>query len=971
MVLVPIILVSLIFSKIELDGAQNRILNQLESVVTLKQAAIHVWQRSLKADLSSTLASENIKWHASIVLNPTLSTELLFDTSYSKIDLSFRKLLEQTQRFSTLALINLKGEVLFSTLPELEGKAYSEEAFFKQGQQAFFISPTLKFSSPDEWSIVAAQPVFDGEEQLMGVVAGIATMTRLNEIMGERSGLGESGETYLMNRDYQLMTESRFSQDRPIFVENEEARSALTEGSDGFGMYDDYRGQAVVEVHRHLPDFGVFLLAKQDQSEAFQSTNKALRFMVIIAVFIMGIAVWIGSAFTRRITAPLSELAHIAEQVSNGDWDVATSIDSNDEIGDLAKAFNVMTTTIKANFDEIDKNRHQFQSIVDNAPSVIFMKDIDGKYIMVNRRFESLFHVTRDNVIGMKDHDIFPREMADAFQENDRKVAEAGRALEMEEMAPHEDGAHTYLSVKFPLHDASGNIYAVCGIATDITERKEMEDLLKNFNSRLQDEVRGQTEKLSQAKDAAEAANRAKSTFLANMSHELRTPLNAIIGFSQIIARDPEIPSTSQTNVNYIRRSGEHLLTLINQVLNLSKIEAGQITLDEGNFEFHKMLDDVHRMFESKASEKGLDFILECNDSVPRYVRSDEVKLRQVLINIIDNAIKFTQAGSVKLKISGEPESSDHSLPCTIHFDIADTGPGIAGEELDQLFECFGQTATGRLAHEGTGLGLPISQRFVQLMGGEITFKSEPGKGSTFSFDIRAQQVDAARVRPKAQPRQVIGLEPGQPRYRMLVVDDIPDNRQVLVELLKPFGFDLLEAGDGQQAIELNETWQPDIIWMDIRMPELDGYEATRTIRASAADTQKPVIIAVTANVFEEKQSRAVAIGCDDLLIKPFDEHDVIEMLQKHLAIKFIYAKDEIIKPDIENKKLNLSPSDLASLPEETIEKLKTSVAMLYMDVVLETIEEISQQDQALADALKKLAEEYNFEKLQQLLENN
>ncbi|MCK4704125.1 MAG: response regulator, partial [Gammaproteobacteria bacterium] len=443
-----------------------------------------------------------------------------------------------------------------------------------------------------------------------------------------------------------------------------------------------------------------------------------------------------------------------------------------------------------------------------------------------------------------------------------------------------------------------------------------------------------------------------------------------IIGFSQIIARNPEIPSSAQTNINIIKRSGEHLLSLINQVLSLSKIEAGQITLDESNFEFHKMLEDVHRMFESKASDKDLNFILEWDDSVPRYARTDEIKLKQVLINLIDNAIKFTDTGSVKVKVSSEPESSDHSLPTTIHFDIADTGPGIASQELDQLFEYFGQTTTGRLAHEGTGLGLPISLRFVQLMGGDITFKSEFGKGSIFSFDIRTQEVAAADVTPKVLPRRVTGLEPGQPHYRMLIVDDIPDNRQVLIELLTPFGFDLEEAGGGQEAIDITEKWKPHIIWMDLRMPELDGYEATRRIRASVPGTQKPVIIAVTANVFEEKQSRAVAIGCDDLIIKPFNEHDVFLMLKKHLHIKFIYAddKNEKTNPNIDSKKL--TPSDLTSLSKETIEKLKTSVEMLYMDVVLETIEEIREQDQALADALKKLAEGYDFEKLQQLLED-
>jgi signal transduction histidine kinase/DNA-binding response OmpR family regulator len=500
--------------------------------------------------------------------------------------------------------------------------------------------------------------------------------------------------------------------------------------------------------------------------------------------------------------------------------------------------------------------------------------------------------------------------------------------------------------------------------------------LVLYWNRRLQKEIAER----KRAEEAAEAANQAKSEFLANMSHELRTPLNAILGFAQIMERNPNM-SSEEENLRIIQRSGTHLLTLINQVLDLSKIEAGRITTEEHGFDLFHLLDELENMLSLKVDKKHLTLRFDRTPEVPRHIRTDEVKLRQVLINLLSNAIKFTDEGSVMLRISlknhQDPASTEKSKDpgqggkCVIQFEIEDTGPGIEPEEMDHLFEAFGQTATGRVAREGTGLGLVISHKFVQLMGGDMQVTSEVGQGTTFSFDIRVQVVDADDMTPEPPTRRVVALEPGQPRYRMLIVDDKWDNRQLLIKLLNPFGFDLREAENGQEAIDIWETWEPHLIWMDMRMPIMDGYEATKRIRTLASRIPHLAIIAVTASVLEDKRAVVMSIGCDDIVIKPFNENDIVEMVQKHLNVKFLYAADEIPaeNANLKTDKLRLTPSDFDALPKEMVMKFKTSVETLEIDMAINVIEEIREQNQPLADALQKLVEEYRFDTLQKLLD--
>jgi PAS domain S-box-containing protein len=599
-----------------------------------------------------------------------------------------------------------------------------------------------------------------------------------------------------------------------------------------------------------------------------------------------------------------------------------------------------------------NQNRQQqpteamYRSIYDNALEGIFQTTPDGQYINVNPALVRMYGYSSSEALMQAQ----PNLKGQLYVEPNRRLQfqlllEKKDFVENFEAQVYRcDGSIIWIAEHArAVRDAAGKLLYYEGLVEDITTRKQAEIALE------------------QAKEAAEAANKAKSAFIANMSHELRTPLNAILGFAQLMQRSNTLPLEHQENVGIILRSGEHLLNLINQVLDLSKIEAGRINLNPKNFDLYRLLDDLNEMFKLKALEKGLQLIFELSDQIPRYACTDETKLRQVLINLLNNAIKFTASGGITLKIQATPQQDSTYI---LSFEVEDTGVGIAESELSELFQAFVQTQAGKNTQEGTGLGLIISQKFIQLMGGDIQVSSVLHQGTKVLFTIRVETVTANEIEDKIHPLQVIALAPNQPTYRILAVDDQPLNRQLLVKLLTPVGFEVKEAVNGQQAIEIWEAWQPHLILMDMRMPVLDGYEATRQIKITTKG-QATAIIALTASVLEEEKAVILSAGCDNFLRKPFREEEIFQMISQHLGVSYIY--DHKLEPQLSfslEKDNRTSVTTITTLPPQWLVELKQ--ALLYVDLIKlnQLIDMIRTQDEELANSIQIDIDNFEYEKV-------
>ncbi|MBD2338846.1 response regulator [Calothrix sp. FACHB-156] len=486
----------------------------------------------------------------------------------------------------------------------------------------------------------------------------------------------------------------------------------------------------------------------------------------------------------------------------------------------------------------------------------------------------------------------------------------------------------------------------------------EMEAALEMRNTLMLAVLEFSQVALEQAAERAAIANHAKSQFLAKMSHELRTPMNAILGFTQLMVRDRQTHDEFREHLGIISRSGEHLLALINDVLEMSRIEAGQLVLNESCFNLHRLLRSLNDMFALKASQKGLNLQNLRDANVPYYVCGDEAKLRQILINLLGNAIKFTSNGSITLRVQALPASESKIM---LRLEVEDTGCGIPTSDLESIFEAFMQTEKGRNA-QGTGLGLSISRQFARLMGGNITAHSTLKQGTTFTCEVFLQVVDSIDLVASETTRYVISLEPGQSTYRILVVEDVLENRQLLVKLLESVGFEVCAVENGAEAIAMWQEWHPHLIWMDIQMPVMDGYTATQQIRATAGG-EDVTIIALTAAAFEQDCQASMQAGCNDHVAKPFTETILFEKMAQYLGVRYIYS--EVVAPEsnkVSSPKKSLTAEDLQVMPKEWIGEVYEAALDLNDAKLYELIAQISSQEQPLAEALKYLVDNFQLE---------
>lgn len=402
--------------------------------------------------------------------------------------------------------------------------------------------------------------------------------------------------------------------------------------------------------------------------------------------------------------------------------------------------------------------------------------------------------------------------------------------------------------------------------------------LMQTELERVEQEQKAQQEQL---------ANRAKSEFLSNMSHEIRTPLNAILGFSELMLMEEEIPESQREYLLTINRSGEHLLNLINEVLDMSKIDAGYESLRPENVNLYKLLASMKSLFSERCRQRQLTMDVTHSANVPKAIYVDSGKLRQIIINLLSNAVKFTREGRITLRTDAEL-LADGQLRLIV--EVEDTGVGISEDERANVFSSFKQTRSGIESGEGTGLGLAISREYARMMGGDLTYQSVLDKGSTFRLEVICEAASIEDDEVQDTLHKPVGLQADEPHYRILIVDDKASNRRLLQQILSPIGFELKQASNGAEAIELFEQWQPDLILMDNRMPVMNGSEATQKIRTSKEGKTIP-IIAVTANAFEQDREKIIAQGASDFIRKPFKDTEVLSKIRSHLDITYVYRE--------------------------------------------------------------------------------
>ena len=845
-------------------------------------------------------------------------------------------------------------------------------------------SPVYVFKAMPLLGISAVVPIYDSNKQLQGVLASTFSLSEISTFL-DKLKFSPKGQIFIMERDGNLLATSTLElsylqqdKEKPRRLlatqsQDPQTRAIATHLQQKYGslnkINDSQRFQVAVSgtnifarVEPYQDEYGLdWLLITAIPESDFMGDIQSNTYRTFwLCSMTLLVAIGMGIFNARWISKPINQLSRSSQAIAQGNWQSSTPINIEIEepitqnhpileIEILADSFNQMLLQLQDNHRQITKDLHQktleTKGLLSVIPDLMFIHDSEGIFI-------KQLQTNCDEDVNILEIGITGKHLEDFLPENIVKLRlyYTNQALQTGEIQTYEQ----QVEVRGKIQDEEVRVIKI--------SEQEVLTMIRNISDRKLAE-----RELTKTKEAAEAANLAKSIFLANMSHELRTPLNAIMGFSQVMQRAPGLPEEHYKNAEIIYRSGDYLLNLINNILDLSKIEANKTTLNIQAFNLNNLLYDLEEMMNLRAKKSGLSLVFENSSEIPLYICTDEIKLKQVLINLLTNAIKFTQQGTIILRVNCLPLSNFQQIPkdssrLILDFSVEDTGVGIAPEELSKIFEAFNQAEAGRDGQEGTGLGLTISRQFVQLMGGEMTVTSELGKGTTFQFQIPVQK-GLELVQPKIEHQRILALAPGQTQYKILVVDDIEVNRLLLVNILSPLGFQVQEAKNGQEAINLWESWQPHLIWMDLRMPVMDGYTATKHIKAQGGNT---IILALTANVRQDDRNVVLNAGCDDFYTKPFDEQTIFDALSKYLGVSYIYAEKPIVNLDIERV---LTTKDFASMPPQWLEKLYNACMIGDFDILGQLIREIPSTASSFAKSLEKLTDEFQSETIIEIIQ--
>lgn len=723
-------------------------------------------------------------------------------------------------------------------------------------------------------------------------------------------------------------------------------------------MHGQEYHEAKQRIMKPIDDF--FSLLKARTANEINQIRERNNAIILVITLLTGtaicFAIYVFFLLKRTVISPLIILEDAVKRVGVGEKDLQIDIKAENEIGLLANAFNEMISRQLASETELELVNQRLALGIKAGSIGVWDWDISRNVTSWNDKLFEIYDLPKEIPMPYEKwaSTVHPDDFHDAELWLQRIIDE--KVTEFYEFRIYRpDKTVRYISAAgIAVTNSYGKVVRVIGTNIDITSRKKMElDIL-------------------QAKEQAESANKAKSIFLANMSHEIRTPMNAILGYAQILKRDHTLTNKQREYINVMDTSGKYLLALINDILEMSKIEAGRVEIVKKPFNLRAMYKDIIQMFNVRAMEKGVELRLEDNFEISGVIVQDEYKIRQIIINLLGNAVKFINSGYIILrfncqKVDGGGVCDETDKYVILCLEVEDTGFGIALEEQEKVFEVFDQTESGREIEGGSGLGLPISRKYAQLMGGDLELvKSTPGKGSIFRATINAELGEEQDVLVEKPNKLVKKIKDGQPEQHILVVDDRVMNRDVLSLMLSKVGFHVHTANNGKEAVELYKKIRPNCVLMDIRMPIMDGVEATRQIKNLSGET-KANVIAVSASALDEQRAKAIKYGADAFIKKPVEEYELFEVIRRLLGIQYDYEGGEL-DVEYQNNFIEFDKDSLRSLPNELRTELKKAAVIGNLHMLEDLIDKVTDIDKNIGKTFKDCLDNFDLTRLHQLI---